>query len=307
MIDNIYDGVYPTMVTPFTKDNNIDFPAVERLVNWYASKGVSGIFAVCQSSEMFFLSIEERVALVRFIRRHLPKGLVLIASGHVADTMEEQVSDAEKMIAEGIDAYVFLSNRFARADETDSVMLERMFETVERLGGNSFGIYECPYPYKRVMQPDALKTLALTGKFKFLKDTCCDAELIGKKLSAVKGTGLKIFNANAATLLETLKAGCSGYSGVMANFHPDVYAWLCANYEKEPLKAQKVQDFAGFFSVAECQMYPVNAKYYLNLEGLDITTRCRCCDEAAFTKNRKLEIEQMHGLNRFIKEAMGIA
>lgn len=305
-MDNIRDGVYPTMVTPFTSDNKIDYPAIERLLEWYAARGVSGIFAVCQSSEMFFMSIEERVALIRFIRRHLPQGLTLIASGHVADAMEEQIGDAQKIIAEGIDAYVFLSNRFARADESDSVMLGRIFKTIEFLPHTAFGIYECPYPYKRVMQPEALKTLAETGRFKFLKDTCCDADLICNKLEGVKGTGLKIFNANAATLLETLGHGCSGYSGVMANFHPEVYAWLCANFKNEPAKAQTVQDFAGFFSVAECQMYPVNAKYFLGLEGLNITTHCRCCDAAAFTRNRKLEIDQMHGLNGLLKEVLGI-
>ncbi len=104
-MDNIRDGVYPTMITPFTQDNKIDFSAVERLLEWYAERNVGGIFAVCQSSEMFFLSIDERVSLVRFIRRNLPRGLSLIASGHVADTMAEQVSDAEKIVAEGIDAY----------------------------------------------------------------------------------------------------------------------------------------------------------------------------------------------------------
>ena len=306
-MDNIRDGVYPTMITPFTQDNKIDFSAVERLLEWYAERNVGGIFAVCQSSEMFFLSIDERVSLVRFIRRNLPRGLSLIASGHVADTMAEQVSDAEKIVAEGIDAYVFLSNRFARADESDSVMLERIFETVERLPQTAFGIYECPYPYKRVMQPQALKELAVTGKFKFLKDTCCDAALIGQKLEAVKGTGLKIFNANAATLMETLQYGCSGSSRVTANFHPEAYAWVCANFEKDRAKARSVQDFAGFFSVAECQMYPVNAKYYLGLEGLPITTRCRCCDESAFTKNRKLEIDQMHALNAFLKETLDLS
>ncbi len=31
----------------------------------------------------------------------------------------------------------------------------------------------------------------------------------------------------------------AGYSGVMANFHPDLYVWLCKNYKKQPEKAQE--------------------------------------------------------------------
>ena len=60
MIKSIPNGVYPTMLTPFTADNKIDYNAVEQLIDWYCKKGVDGIFAICQSSEIFFLSFEER-------------------------------------------------------------------------------------------------------------------------------------------------------------------------------------------------------------------------------------------------------
>ena len=70
MIKNIPDGVYPTMVTPFTADNKVDYNGVEAILNWYAENGVDGIFAICQSSEIFFLSFEERLELLKFIMSH---------------------------------------------------------------------------------------------------------------------------------------------------------------------------------------------------------------------------------------------
>lgn len=54
------------MLTPF-RDGAVDYPALEALVEWYIAHGVSGLFAVCQSSEMFFLSLEERVGIARFV------------------------------------------------------------------------------------------------------------------------------------------------------------------------------------------------------------------------------------------------
>ena len=48
---------------------------------------------------------------------------------------------------------------------------------------------------------------------------------------------MKLYNANTSTLLESMKYGAAGYSGVMANFHPALYAWLLENWEKEPEKA----------------------------------------------------------------------
>ena len=46
-------GSWPVMLTPFTEDNKIDYDGLKELVDWYIKNGVSGMFAVCQSSEMF--------------------------------------------------------------------------------------------------------------------------------------------------------------------------------------------------------------------------------------------------------------
>ena len=294
------------MVTPFTEDNKIDYNAVEALIGWYAEKGVDGIFAICQSSEIFFLSFEERLELLRFVIKHTPKNISVVASGHVADDLSQQIEEAKAFVQEGIDAYVFISNRFAGEDESDSIFLKNMEKAVGEIGDISFGIYECPYPYKRIMTPSVLKELASTGRFTFLKDTCCDPQMINEKLSAVEGMGLKIYNANSASLLETLKMGCAGFSGVMANFHPEIYSWLCKNYDKEPEKAKQVQAFLGFASLAECQMYPVNAKYYLSLEGVPMGYACRSKDASGFTLSRRMEIEQMRDITIAFKESMGI-
>ncbi len=296
MIKTIPNGVYPTMITPYTTDNKIDYNAVEQLLHWYKERGVDGIFAICQSSEIFFLSFEERLELLKFIMSHKPEGISIIASGHTADDLETQIYEANKFIECGIDAYVFIANRFAKIDESDDVLLKNMDYVASKLPEIGLGVYECPYPYKRVLTPYILKKMAETGKYQFLKDTCCNIKLIEEKLKAVEGSSLKIYNANSATLLDSLKLGCAGFSGVMANFHPELYAELYSIYKTDPQKAEKLQNFIGFFSVAECQCYPVNAKYYLSLEGLDINIDSRARDKAEFADNRKAEIKQMREL-----------
>ena len=40
MIKNIPNGVYPTMITPYTTDNKIDYNAVEQLLYWYKERNV---------------------------------------------------------------------------------------------------------------------------------------------------------------------------------------------------------------------------------------------------------------------------
>ena len=288
----IANGVWPVMITPFTEDNRIDYDAVLRIIEWYVKEGVSGIFAVCQSSEMFFLSWEERYQLAKFVIENTPKPIGVVVSGHVAEDVEDQIREAQAMVDLGADAYVFISNQFARQDEGDDVAKKRIETLIRRIDADSFGVYECPAPYKRLLTPELLRWMADTGKFAFLKDTCCDLNQIQAKCDAVKGTGLKIFNANGATLLESLRMGCAGYSGVMANFHPRLYAWLCENYEKEPERAETMMAFLGAASTIECQVYPVNAKYHMNLVGVPMALTTRTKDPALMTASRRLEIDQ---------------
>ena len=90
-MNQIPNGVYPTMITPFTDDNKIDFDGVLSLLEWYSQKGVDGVFAICQSSEIFFLSFEERLELLKFVMKNRPKNMAVVASGHTADDLNTQI------------------------------------------------------------------------------------------------------------------------------------------------------------------------------------------------------------------------
>ncbi|WP_069999528.1 dihydrodipicolinate synthase family protein [Cellulosilyticum sp. I15G10I2] len=306
MKSTIANGVWPTMVTPYTEDNKVDYEGVLKIIDWYDKQGVAGIFAVCQSSEMFFLSKEERLELAKFIVENTPKHMGVIASGHVADTACEQIEEAKEVIDLGIDAYVFISNKFAAPDEGEEVVKKNIDKIVNSIHNINFGIYECPYPYKRLITPETLKWCADTDRFLFLKDTCCNLEGLQAKVNATAGTNLKIYNANAATLLESLKMGCAGYSGIMTNFHAELYVWLCENYAKYPGKAEKLQAFLGAASVIECQCYPVNAKYHMQLEGLGINYHSRVKDKNELTQSRQIEVKQMQVMYHLVKEWLDI-
>ena len=143
-----------------------------------------------------------------------------------------------------------------------------------------------------------LKKCSDTGRFRFSKDVSCDLQLIGDKLKAVRGGSLKIFNANTATLLDSYRLGAFGFSGVMANFHPELYAWLFRNWESQPEAAVELSDFLSVSSFLEKQLYPVNAKYYLMLEGILTNYRCRSRNHEEFSATQRLEIEQLYRVSK---------
>ncbi len=294
------NSVWPVLLTPFKEDGKIDYDSLKSLICWYEENGVGGLFAVCQSSEMFFLSLRERVELTAFIKKtaHVP----VISSGHISYDLDDQVDELQRISDAGADAVIMITNRLAGVDDSDAVWRKSLDYLMKKLPQNiPLGFYECPYPYKRLIRDDELKYCAESGRFFFLKDTCCDAELIRHRLELLKDTRLKLYNANTATLLETLTYGAAGFSGVMANFHPELYVWLCKNWKTQPQKAERLQALLTMCAQIERQLYPVNAKTFLQSKKLIASNRCRSknCHEMSslFLK----EVEQMEILTSWFE------
>lgn len=293
----IGDGVWVTMLTPFDKDHKVDYPALKTMIEWYIEKGVAGLFATCQSSEMFYLSKEERAAVAKFVVEQAAGRVGVVASGHISDSIEDQIAELKDTAASGCDAVVLVSNRLAKEDESEEVWKANAMKIMEALPESTFGIYECPMPYRRLLSPELLKWCADTGRFAFLKDVSCDMELLTVKMEAIKGSSLKLFNANTATILDSLKVGVNGFCGVMANMHPELYVWLCKNWDKYPDKAQMAQNFATVASLQELQSYPICAKYHMQLCGLPVEIYTRSKDDTQW--NHLREIETLALYNQF--------
>lgn len=300
------NGVYPVMLTPFTENNEVDYEALGKLIDWYIEKGVNGLFADCQSSEMFFLSLEERVKIGEFVKKHADGRVPVVTSGHISDSLEDQAKELTAIAGTGADAVILLTNRLAKENESDEVWLENLKKLLEMIPKDvPLGFYECPYPYKRIISPELLKWCADTGRFYFIKDTSCDIENMKAKLEVIKGTNLKLFNANTSTLLETLELGASGYSGVMANFHPELYVKLCNIYKENPSKARKIADFLTVASLIERQVYPVNAKFYQKSIGNFNSIMTRTRDIKELNATGILEIEQFIRFNEEFEKTLG--
>ena len=193
------------MLTPFTERGEADDNGPAALID-FCEEDADGLFAIGQSSEIFWLSLEERVNIAAFVKRQAH--ILVIASGHVSCAPEAQAEE--------------------------------------------------------------LCRVAETGRFRFMKDTCCDIATIRERLKALESTSLQLYNANTSTLLDSLRVGAAG---IMAIFHPELYARLLAHPEDN--RADVLQTALTQFSLIERQLYPVNAKYHLQRMGLPVTLRSR--------------------------------
>lgn len=301
-----YKGAWPTMIAAFDDAGNLDMVANQNITDYLIEKGSDGLFAVCQSSEMFMLSTDEKVALAKCVVTHAAGRVPVIASGHTSDEIEDQIAELSAMANTGVDAVVLVSNRLAKENEGSDVLIQNLMKIMDAIPETKFGIYECPYPYRRLLTDEELKWCADSGRIVFLKDVSCDHSVQMRRIDVVKGTELRLFNANTETLLDSLISGYHGYNGVMGNFHIDLYKWLFDNRAIHPELARELQNNLTEQALIENYAYPVNAKYHMKLEGVELGLFSRRLEASSLTETVKAKVEALVIWEASIKETLNL-
>ena len=295
-------NIFTTMITPYTPDGKIDYDTAIKYVDWYFEKGLNGIFAICQSSEIFYLSLEERLTLNQKVYAHAKalekssgKQFTVVSSGHISESLEDQIKELNAIWKSGTDALILITNRLDPHNEGDDVFISNAEKIIAALPSDvKLGLYECPYPYKRLVTPKILDWCLSTGKFYYMKDTSCDAAIMAERCRQLKGSQFKLLNANCQTLLESMRNGSDGYCGIMCNFHPALYTWIGENFVKDPSTAELVQSLIGTFGFTEVGLpYPLTAKYHMNLCNIPTANIARNRNSAELTDYGRNCMKQM--------------
>lgn len=125
-------------------------------------------------------------------------------------------------------------------------------------------------------------------------------------MSSIPGSSFSFYNANAATVQFSMAQGGSGFSGICANFYPQLVSWLCANPDHE--LAGELQTFMAVAENVVMYKYPRSAKVFLGMfEGCGITEVCRLPNPPDLNEEERLKLEALHRMAAQWSQKLGIA
>ena len=99
------EGIYIPVITPFNKDESINFSGIKELAKFLAENGVTGIIPSGSTGEMIALNKEEQIAVNRaYIEAGHDNGIKVVASTGAYRTKDvvDMSKDAEACGADGI-------------------------------------------------------------------------------------------------------------------------------------------------------------------------------------------------------------
>ncbi|GED23187.1 4-hydroxy-tetrahydrodipicolinate synthase [Halomonas halmophila] len=98
-----FDGIWTPVVTPFAKDNSIQFETLGKVVDTLIDQGVHGLIIGGTTGEYYALGKDERKRVFDYVAQHA-KGRIPIMAGVNATTTEDSLELGQYAKAAGFDA-----------------------------------------------------------------------------------------------------------------------------------------------------------------------------------------------------------
>lgn len=267
------------MLTPFHPNGKIDYDGLAGLTEFYLEAGATGLFANCQSSEMYHLDPEERIALIKQVIQIVNGRVPVVAAGTFERSVKNQSEFIKRIHDLGTEAVILITGMLAAQEEADDLLETHVDQLLDTTGDIPLGFYECPEPYKRVLSPALLSRFVKTGRIIYHKDTSLEIDQVRQKIALTSSNeAFGLYDAYMVHAVDSLNAGAAGLSCIQGNFFPELIVWLCKHYDRAEAREQvdQVQQFFIRHMNLMHTAYPKLAKYYLQKKrGLAIDTYCR--------------------------------
>ena len=197
------DGIYSLMLTPYFEDKSIDYNTYEKYADWQVAQGVDHLFAVCGSSEMTQLTLEERLKLAELTVKH--KGnTTVVASANIEKTKEENLEEIKKMEQTGVDGIVLTTKGYGDDEETLVSYIRELASSTDL----PVFMYEFPGFQPHLISGKAYGELTKDGLIWGIKDTTCRLDMIQDKIDNKNDS--TIIQANMPYLFDSYVAGARG-------------------------------------------------------------------------------------------------
>jgi 4-hydroxy-tetrahydrodipicolinate synthase len=146
----------PAMVTPFKRDESIDFEKVEQLALYLTDNGCDGLLVNGTTGEGPTLSFDEKVELVKVVKNAVRNRNVQIMAGVGSNDTHKSVEEAKKIASLGVDALLAVVPYYNKPSQAG--MIEH-FRRIAQAVDTEIVIYNIPSRCVVLMSPDTMATL----------------------------------------------------------------------------------------------------------------------------------------------------
>ena len=256
-------GTGVALITPFTKENEVDYTALTKLVNKVIEGGVNYLVVLGTTGESVTLTKDEKKKVVAKVKE-VNAGRLPIMLGIGGNNTAEIVHEIETTDYTGISSILSVSPAYNRPSQEG---IYQHYAAIAKASPLPVILYNVP---ARTGSSVAIETsLRLAKDFKniiAMKDASAELE----QCKGLVNGGFAVTSGDDALALDMIKLGAVGLISVIANAYPkEVVAIVDAALEGDFNAAQEAHNhLTPVMNVAFDDGNPSSIKYFLHKQGL---------------------------------------
>lgn len=215
-------GSIVALVTPMNSNGDVDWDALDKLVDFHLAKGTDSIVAVGTSGESATLSCDEHCQVIKRVVDRVA-GAIPVIAGTGANSTKEAIELTQAAKSVGVDACLLVTPYYNRPTQEG---LYLHFKAVAEAVDIPQILYNVPGRTACDMLPETVLRLAEIPNIIGIKEATGDLER-AKALIEAAPKEFAIYSGDDATAAELMLLGGDGNISVTANVAPAQMGELC--------------------------------------------------------------------------------
>ena len=264
----LFKGSAVALVTPFTRENTVNYNKLEELVEFHIKNGTDAIVVCGTTGEASTLSDREHIATIKCVIDAVNKRIPVIAGTGGNDT---EHSILLSKIAEnfGVDGLLIINPYYNKGNKTG---IKAHFTKIAQSVDTPIIIYNVPSRTGVNLSPNLIAELSYSEQnIVGVKEASGDMTQVAE-IARLVNDDFAIYSGNDDSILPLLSLGGVGVISVLANICPKeshdlVYSFLSGDIET----SRKLQlDLKPLIDALFTEVNPVPVKTAMNLLGMDV-------------------------------------
>ena len=245
-----WTGVYPALLTPFTNNDEIDFPLFSKNLDAQLHAGIHGIVLGGTLGEASTLETDEKTELLRFAVDKVA-GRIPVILNVVEQSTRGAIRAAKLAEDNGADGLMVLPPMRYKSDDNETV---QYFSEIAKNVTLPIMIYNNPVDYKILVTIEMFEELAELDNIQAVKESTRDITNITRMVNRF-GNRFRILTGVDTLAMESLCLGADGWVAGLCDAFPEetvaIYQLVKENRIEEALAI-----YRWFMPLLELDIHP---------------------------------------------------
>ncbi len=259
------EGSIVALVTPFDENGQIDFPAIDRLVNFHIQNHTDGILVLGTTGESATMTDAEDYAVAKRVVDDVA-GRIPVIGGSGSNSTAESLAKSRGLAELGVDALLLITPYYNKSNE-DGIYhhFTAVLDQVDKpaILYNIPGRTGCSISERNVERlcthPNVMGIKEASGSISY-------ATTVAQYLS----DDFRMYSGNDDMVVPLLSLGASGVISVWADVQPRVVHDMVRSYLDGDVRAARRAQLDGLELVHSlfCEVNPIPVKAALSMMGM---------------------------------------